>query len=55
MLQIEDPVVALALDEAVALRLAIDEAEARKAPGQGSIPDGQEYESWQDAMNGPVH
>ena len=48
---IEDPVVAYALDEALAVRLAANEAEARERRGKGTIPTGQQYESWQDAIS----
>lgn len=57
MLKISDPVVAVALDEAIALRLTLDEKQQQERTSRpGELPPGQEYESWQDAIDtGRVH
>lgn len=50
-----DPVVAYAVDEAVALRLLFDEQAARaRSKLKGQIPSGQRYETAAD-IAAPVH
>jgi len=55
LLGVPDPVVAYALDEAIALRLLFDEQRARQDPSKGSIPAGQRYEQPGDMIGAPVH
>ena len=50
-LGVEDPVLALAVDEAVALRLAFEEqAQRSKKHLKGSIPEGQRYETVEESL-----
>lgn len=55
LLGVPDPVVAYAVDEAVALRLLFDEQRARAPKKKGSIPDGQRYEQSVDMIGAPIH
>lgn len=55
LLGLADPVVALALDEAVALRVIYEERRAQTKPGKGAIPPGQRYETPGEALSGLVH
>lgn len=45
LIGVPDPVIAYAVDEALALRLLFDEQAARRKKSKGSIPDGQRYET----------
>ena len=44
-LEVVDPVLRYAVDEAIAMRFAIAQAEARKVKGKGALPVGQRYET----------
>lgn len=48
LLGLSDPVVAYAVDEAVAIRLRADEQRAEQAAGKGSIDPNQRYETAAD-------
>jgi hypothetical protein len=50
---VSDPVVAYAVDEAVALRLLFDEqARAQGSKARGTIPPGQRYETPDEVLSG---
>lgn len=54
LLDVHDPVVALALDEAVALRLTYAEQAQRSSKAKGDIPPGQRYETTEEALEGAL-
>jgi len=58
LLEVSDPVVALALDEALAVRVLLDDARRHKEASSsvpGMLPDGQRYETPSEALSGRVH
>lgn len=58
MIGVADPVLALALDKAVHVRLAADEARREKEAKTGTagmLPPGQRYESEREILDGIVH
>lgn len=53
MIPISDPVVAIAFDEALALRIALDDEQTQRAarqPGSVDLPPGSRYETVADVI-----